>query len=253
MSNAGEASLDFFVGLGDTIYADYPSPALPTAQATTLDEFRTKHAEVYASHAGSKTFADLPARPHAASAPRSSGSCSPPVARTGPGVVWEFVMLPEPIQNLGLLGASDRYEGYVHERTELLKFVDDHDIDPLGLDANLPQADGLIDAMLLEGDPMWRPHLRLDGIFHRSRHQARDRHAVRRGRAYTPEETAAGPAAIAARAPRAVSEFQVDPQRREAGRTIKGMQGNDVLDGGSGNDVFVAWSTELSRNEIHAM
>ncbi|WP_348759368.1 alkaline phosphatase D family protein [Candidatus Methylocalor cossyra] len=38
-------------------------------------------------------------------------------------VVWKFVLVPEPIQNLGVLGAADRYEGYAAERTELLKFI----------------------------------------------------------------------------------------------------------------------------------
>src|SRR5262245_4501196 len=45
------------------------------------------------------------------------------------GVLWKFVMVPEPIQNLGPLAAADRYEGYAAERNELLKFIDDHDID----------------------------------------------------------------------------------------------------------------------------
>ena len=44
-------------------------------------------------------------------------------------VVWKFVMVPKPIQNLGVVGAADRFEGYTAERTELLKFIDDHDID----------------------------------------------------------------------------------------------------------------------------
>lgn len=45
------------------------------------------------------------------------------------GVVWKFVLVPEPIQNLGVVAASDRFEGYAAERTEILKFVDDNDID----------------------------------------------------------------------------------------------------------------------------
>jgi phosphodiesterase/alkaline phosphatase D-like protein len=44
------------------------------------------------------------------------------------GVTWKFVMIPEPIQNLGVTAASDRYEGYAAERTELLKFIDDNQI-----------------------------------------------------------------------------------------------------------------------------
>jgi phosphodiesterase/alkaline phosphatase D-like protein len=45
------------------------------------------------------------------------------------GVTWKFVAVPEPIQNLGVLGASDRFEGYAAERTEILKFIDDNAID----------------------------------------------------------------------------------------------------------------------------
>jgi myo-inositol-hexaphosphate 3-phosphohydrolase len=45
------------------------------------------------------------------------------------GTTWKFVMVPEPIQNFGVLAASDRFEGYAAERTNILKFIDDHDID----------------------------------------------------------------------------------------------------------------------------
>jgi phosphodiesterase/alkaline phosphatase D-like protein len=44
------------------------------------------------------------------------------------GVTWKFVMIPEPTQNLGVLAAGDRYEGYAAERTELLKFIKDQGI-----------------------------------------------------------------------------------------------------------------------------
>jgi phosphodiesterase/alkaline phosphatase D-like protein len=44
------------------------------------------------------------------------------------GVTWKFIAVPEPIQNLGVLGASDRFEGYAAERTDLLKFIRDNDI-----------------------------------------------------------------------------------------------------------------------------
>ncbi|MEY4195590.1 MAG: hypothetical protein RLZZ226_1958, partial [Pseudomonadota bacterium] len=39
------------------------------------------------------------------------------------GVTWKFVMIPEPIQNLGVVGGEDRYEGFAAERTDLLKFI----------------------------------------------------------------------------------------------------------------------------------
>jgi 3-phytase/alkaline phosphatase D len=45
------------------------------------------------------------------------------------GVVWKFVMTPEPIQNLGVLIAEDRFEGYASERTQILKFIADQHIE----------------------------------------------------------------------------------------------------------------------------
>jgi phosphodiesterase/alkaline phosphatase D-like protein/predicted AlkP superfamily pyrophosphatase or phosphodiesterase len=44
------------------------------------------------------------------------------------GVTWKFVTVAEPIQNIGVLAASDRFEGYAAERTEILKFINDNKI-----------------------------------------------------------------------------------------------------------------------------
>jgi phosphodiesterase/alkaline phosphatase D-like protein len=44
------------------------------------------------------------------------------------GILWKFVFCPEPVQNFGVLGGEDRYEGYAAERTELLKYIDDSQI-----------------------------------------------------------------------------------------------------------------------------
>jgi phosphodiesterase/alkaline phosphatase D-like protein len=44
-------------------------------------------------------------------------------------ITWKFIMVPEPIQNLGIFGAADRFEGYAAERTEILKFIADSRID----------------------------------------------------------------------------------------------------------------------------
>ena len=38
-------------------------------------------------------------------------------------ITWKFVMIPEPIQNLGIVGGEDRYEGFAAERAELLGFI----------------------------------------------------------------------------------------------------------------------------------
>lgn len=51
------------------------------------------------------------------------------LAAQNAGVTWKFVVVPEPIQNLGVLAASDRFEGYAAERTNILKFVKDNGID----------------------------------------------------------------------------------------------------------------------------
>jgi phosphodiesterase/alkaline phosphatase D-like protein len=56
--NAPSRNLDFFVNLGDTIYADFPSPAVPK-QAQTIEEFRLKHDEVNSSHRDLNTLAAL--------------------------------------------------------------------------------------------------------------------------------------------------------------------------------------------------
>lgn len=48
-------------------------------------------------------------------------------ARDG-GYTWIFVIIPEPIQNLGPILAADRYEGYPEERREVLRFIRDQGI-----------------------------------------------------------------------------------------------------------------------------
>ena len=59
IANAAARDLDFFVELGDTVYADVPSPALPITQATTLNQFRIKHQEVYATRHSLNAWAEL--------------------------------------------------------------------------------------------------------------------------------------------------------------------------------------------------
>lgn len=245
VSNADTAGLKFFVELGDTVYADVPSPAVPGGQATTLDEYRAKHDEVYSDHKGMNTLGDLRASTpvfatiddHEVTNDFAGGASATTDARFAPdtglinestlykngmqafveynpiadkkysgtgdatfdgrpdlytstsygtdaqifvvdarsfrdqeldpanfanpvpflaqsfdasrtmlgapqlarlqadllgaqtnGVTWKFIMMPEPIQNLGLLAAEDRYEGYAAERTQLLKFIADNNI-----------------------------------------------------------------------------------------------------------------------------
>jgi 3-phytase/alkaline phosphatase D len=45
------------------------------------------------------------------------------------GVTWKFILNPEPIQNLGVLNAQDRWEGYMAERADVLKFITENKID----------------------------------------------------------------------------------------------------------------------------
>jgi len=248
--NAG-GDLDFFVGLGDTIYADYASPALPIPQAQTLGDFRTKHSEVYAERNGLNTLGDLRRQTawfatiddhevindfsggaHPSTDPRFQPSNKAFINKTrlfknglkafvdynplrstkyrntgdprfdgrrklyrtrrfgddaaifvldnrsfrdeplqpvanpsdpfevqvflidafdptrtmlgqtqlqdllddlsaadAAGVTWKFVFVPEPIQNLGVVAASDRFEGYAAERTQILDHITQHGID----------------------------------------------------------------------------------------------------------------------------
>ena len=249
VKNAAERGLDFFVALGDTIYADVPSPDVPIQQATTTAEFRAKHNEVYSPRFGLNTLGDLRAstaifatiddhevaNDFAGGAPPSSdprfahfpdplinetalyrngiqvfheynpiadefyGTTGDPrtslkpklyryrtfgsdaaifvldarsyrdrelrpanplvpsdvgrfivqsfdpartmlgakqiedlendlLAAQNTAVTWKFIMVPEPIQNLGVVFAQDRFEGYASERTALLRFINDHDI-----------------------------------------------------------------------------------------------------------------------------
>lgn len=248
LSNAVDADLDFFVQLGDTIYADIPSPAFPGQQAETLDEFRVRYEESLTERGGANFLADLRSQvaqfatiddhevtndfagaAPAASDPRFGSSeglinqtplftnglqafqdyqpiearvwsgtgdatvdgrpdlyrvqdygldatvivtdarsfrdeglttwngtpadagrflvesftpgrtmlgdpqferiKSDLLAAQADGQLWKFIHVPEPIQNLGPANASDRFEGYAAERTALLKFIDDNDID----------------------------------------------------------------------------------------------------------------------------
>ncbi len=251
ISNASTANLDFFIELGDTIYADFPSPAVNKSQAETLEEYRLKHQEVYGADRfglnintwqnlrsstsifatiddhevmnnfsgganadsddrfsensglinetqlfknGLQAFAEYNPIEDlfygVTGEPRTEGKRNlyryrnfgsdasifildarsfrdkelPPADINDPnsiaqflarsfdtsrtmlgqiqldqlkldlldaqqnGVTWKFVIVPEPIQNLGLVGAGDRFEGYAAERTEILKFIKENGI-----------------------------------------------------------------------------------------------------------------------------
>lgn len=258
VKNAAARDLDFFVEHGDTIYADFQSPAVPLAQPTTLPEFRAKHAEVYSTIRGLNSLGELrastavfamwddhevmndfaggappssdarfaayagtyindtslfatgleafqeynPVRKEAypdSSDARTSGKArlyryrtfgsdaamflldqrsfrdqelvnpnpgspsdilrfllqsfdlnpnfTPAPHRTmlgsaqladlendlldaqARGITWKFVLDPDAIQNLGLLAAADRWEGYARERSELVGFINTNGID----------------------------------------------------------------------------------------------------------------------------
>ena len=59
VENAAEQNLDFFIALGDTTYTDVPSPVLPDGFAHTIEEYRSKHHEVYSTRFARNTLADL--------------------------------------------------------------------------------------------------------------------------------------------------------------------------------------------------
>lgn len=296
VKNVNGKSLNFFVKLGDTIYADYPSPAVPVAQAKTLAEYRLKHNEVYSRHLGRNSFArfqdnvsifstiddhevinDFSGGALASTDPRF-GETTGLINETGlyknglqafieynaiadkrygndgdvltdgrpdlyraqrygstaafymldarsfrdeelPGVIdifnpiqiggfiansfdigksttrtmlgkkqlerlkadllaaqqdnilWKFVAVPEPIQNLGVFGASDRFEGYASERSELLQFIDDNSIKNVVFiaadihgtiinDLTYQRRSDVLQAILATGNPLAAPQIK---------------------------------------------------------------------------------------------
>lgn len=40
------------------------------------------------------------------------------------GITWKFIVIPEPIQNFGVVNAEDRFEGYAAERAEILHHLE---------------------------------------------------------------------------------------------------------------------------------
>jgi phosphodiesterase/alkaline phosphatase D-like protein len=256
VSNAIERDLAFFVAMGDTIYADYPTEAVPDEQCITLEQFRAKHAEIYTELDGLNYWADLRAAmplfatidDHEVTNDFSGGADPGSDPRFAPmgaaegaqyinqtslyrngletflayhplvetiyentgdsrmdgrpnlyryqtfgsdaaiymldarsfrdqavtelptlsifsdsarqthiakyyaegrtmlgrtqvdalkrdllaaqtsGVMWKFVMIPEPAQNTGWFGGNDRWEGYAPERTEVMKYIEDNGI-----------------------------------------------------------------------------------------------------------------------------
>lgn len=60
LNTAAESELDFFVKLGDTIFADTETPATPgVSQARTLEQFRAKHDEILKPRRGLSAVSDL--------------------------------------------------------------------------------------------------------------------------------------------------------------------------------------------------
>ncbi len=58
IKNIPARDLEFFVKLGDTIYADIASPDVPLRQATTLAQYRAKHNEALSARYGLNVWAD---------------------------------------------------------------------------------------------------------------------------------------------------------------------------------------------------
>jgi phosphodiesterase/alkaline phosphatase D-like protein len=432
ISNVAAQNLDFFVKHGDTIYADYASPAVPIPQAQSLRDYRAKHQEVYGSRFGENFWAELQAstaifatiddheviNDFAGGAPASSdprfpettglindtqlynnglqafqeynalrdefyGATGDPrtaeerklyryntygddaavmvldnrsfrdqrlvnpdltnpadvarfytesltqertmlgkaqledlkadlLAAENAGITWKFVMVPEPIQNIGPLAPGDRFEGYGKERTEILRFIKENDIDnvvfiaadvhvtlvnnltyqeawgtpqiatgaweittgsvafhpptvapkaqlnallnsvgfdPIGLNDNLPQAEGLINAQLLKGDYIvdntygWTA-FEIDPT---SQQLTVTTYGIP---SYSESELLADPQAIASRTPEVKSQFVVTPQPLidTPPTDIFGTSADDEFDSvlgtkgfiGSGQNLFTA-------------
>jgi len=297
IKNIPAKELNFFIKLGDTIYADYPTSAVPLEQALTLHDYRLKHKEVYSRHAGVNSFAKLQkdvsifamiddhevkndfaggalasAFPYLSETtglvnqsglyksgiqafteynaiadktypvvgdaltdgrpdlyrtqrygktaavylldsrsfrdtalagvtdttdPQQIGgfiaqafdASTPASTRTMLGkaqldrlkadllaaqtdnVLWKFIAVPEPIQNMGVLAASDRFEGYASERSELLRFIDENAIQnvvfisadihgSLVNDLTYQRREEVLNALVTVGNPLAAPQIK---------------------------------------------------------------------------------------------
>jgi len=297
LKNIPAKELNFFIKLGDTIYADYPTPDVPLEQALTLNDYRLKHKEVYSRHAGINSFAKLQkdvsifaiiddhevkndfaggalasAFPYLSETtglvnqsglyksgiqafteynaiadktypvvgdaltdgrpdlyrtqrygktaaiymldarsfrdtelpgvadttdPQQIGgfiaqafdATTPASTRTMLGkaqlerlkadllaaqtdnVLWKFIAVPEPIQNMGVLAASDRFEGYASERSELLRFIDENAIQnvvfisadihgSLVNDLTYQRREEVLNALVTVGNPLAAPQIK---------------------------------------------------------------------------------------------
>jgi 3-phytase/alkaline phosphatase D len=297
IKNIPAKELNFFIKLGDTIYADYPTSAVPLEQALTLHDYRLKHKEVYSRHAGVNSFAKLQkdvsifsmiddhevkndfaggalasafpylsettglvnqsslyksglqafteynaiadktypvvgdaltdgrpdlyrsqrygktaavylldsrsfrdtelagvtdttdpqqiggfiAQAFDASTPASTRTMlgkaqldrlkADLLAAQSDNVLWKFIALPEPIQNMGVLAASDRFEGYASERSELLRFIDENAVHnvvfisadihgSLVNDLTYQRREEVLNALVTVGNPLAAPQIK---------------------------------------------------------------------------------------------
>jgi phosphodiesterase/alkaline phosphatase D-like protein/predicted AlkP superfamily pyrophosphatase or phosphodiesterase len=268
------------------------------------------------------------------------------------GITWKFIEIPEPIQNIGVLAAADRFEGYAAERTEILKFINENSIsnvvfvsadihgtlvnnltyqngpgqaqiatsafeittgsvaysapfgptvaqlgaalgiitpvqkatydslsaagknafiknivdgglaplgyDPLGLDKNLSQANGLINAKLLQGDYVatetygWTE-------FNIDKDTQKLTVTTYGVDPYTRAELEANPTAITSRTPKVVSQFEVTPNAFAAA-SVAGTTGDDnaivptfkqVVFTDGGNDLVDGSVSKGSDNRLY--
>jgi myo-inositol-hexaphosphate 3-phosphohydrolase/phosphodiesterase/alkaline phosphatase D-like protein len=116
--------------------------------------------------------------------------------------------------------------------------------DPLGLDDNLPQANGLIDAKLLQGD-YFVGHSYSWTEFDINPTTQKLTVTTYGIDAYTEAELLANPAAITSLTPRILSQFEVNAKltgsRGTPGSdTLFGSDGDDTIFGLGGNDIFYA-------------
>ncbi len=124
--------------------------------------------------------------------------------------------------------------------------------DPIGLDNNLPQAEGLIDATLLQGD-YYVGHSYSWSEFDIDPASQKLTVTTWGIDGYTEAELLANPEAIAHQTPVILNQFEVNPQGTLSGGTdaddtlvdgdgnskLAGLGGNDLIAGGLGDDVIL--------------
>lgn len=216
IQNLGFFSADAWEG-----YAAERSELLGFIEANAIDNVVFVAADIHATFVNNLTYQENPLGPQLASSAfeitTGSVAFDPPFGPAAVGVGAALGLLtPEQVAAYATLPIAPDADDLPNDRDDFVKatlnqLLAQGGFDPIGLNANLAAAEGLIDAELLQGDYVaantfgWT-EFEIDKT-------TQELTATTYGiPGYTPEEAAADPDAIRALTPEIVSQFTVAPQ-----------------------------------------